>query len=490
MKNLLVEKVESSHFLNFDFTVAVTLPENCTDIPTTQTALKVDVCYESEVIVSDEHDVLDKYLNEDLFEVVSNTNIENNRSGEVTIRLKELSSNLQNRKFVIRFVVWGSGSIPYVGYSNAITTVRYKLKIDEEFSGCKNYVWMKDVGGKDKGIDLDVSLVDKENNLVSNALQRIPLRVELHYQSGVTVQQQDILQLSPDSMLSIGNTGTTRIKCRINEVSSRHQGQLFQVFIAPDVYNYTSLQLQPGEEEQLQQPTAAGIPLLDIGPAKSVPIEVKSKVNTAAVKKRTETVTTTTTTTTLSSGGSSSKLGSGVASRSGSNDSLNVKSISIGNNSGSSSVGVGASVGKAADVSYPTVPPLQSLSSLLKYGSTDLPAALLPIVPNVSNCGVGTESANRTASAKQDGAVQDSAGVEKEASNVPSTTGAVVSVEAAEALVQIAQWAELVNKSMGGIQWTPIGRLGEKNSLTNQPANDVVYNIQNPNAWIQRILSE
>lgn len=262
--NLKVQKVDPYQFVNKNFTIAVVLPDNFPDISrrTSNLPLKVDVCFDEEV---SQFDPLDRNYNPNLVDVVSNTNIDRSRRAVVTLRLKEPSANHNNKKFVIRFTALTlEGEVNSIcGYSIPITVVRFKLKIQEEFADHGSYIWMKDVGGKDKSIDLQVGVVDNNDTFVMN--RRVPLKVALLYASGVLVPQQDILQLSPDSQLLIGQGGFTRIKCRINEVSSRHQGQLFQILISPD-YDLPS-------------------PLADISPARSVPVEVKSKINFSHKRK-------------------------------------------------------------------------------------------------------------------------------------------------------------------------------------------------------------
>uniref|UniRef100_A0A7S3MI57 Uncharacterized protein n=1 Tax=Spumella elongata TaxID=89044 RepID=A0A7S3MI57_9STRA len=263
--NLKVQKIDPYQFVNKCFTIAVVLPDSFPDISRriSNLPLKVDVCFDDESYQSES---LDRSYHPNLVEVVSNTNIDRSRRGLVTLRLKEPSSANSNKKYVIKFTALSleGETTSIVGYSVPIMAVRHKLKISEEFAGHGSYVWMKDVGGKDKSIDLQVGLVDANDSYVLN--RRVPLRVALLYASGTPVPQQDILQLSPDSQLLIAQNGFTRIKCRINEVSSRHQGQLFQILISP--------------ESDLQS-----LSLGDISPAHSVPVEVKSKINFSHKRK-------------------------------------------------------------------------------------------------------------------------------------------------------------------------------------------------------------
>ena len=93
----------------------------------------------------------------------------------------------------------------------------------------------KEEGGKDKCIELQIVLVDAESKQVRN--RKVPLKATLVYYRGqffsqqtiVPVIQQSILALSPESRFMIDENGDGIIKMRINEVSTRHQGQMFQV---------------------------------------------------------------------------------------------------------------------------------------------------------------------------------------------------------------------------------------------------------------------
>ncbi len=263
--NLKVQKIDPFQFVNKSFTIAVALPDSFPDISRriSNMPLKVDVCFDDESYQSES---LDRNYHPNLVEVISNTNIDRSRRGLVTLKIKEPSSAHNNKKYIIKFTALSleGDKSSICGYSVPITTVRHKLRINEEYAGHGSYVWMKDVGGKDKSIDLQVGLVDANDAFVLN--RRVPLRVALLYASGTPVPQQDILQLSPESQLLITQNGFTRIKCRINEVSSRHQGQLFQILISPDS-DLPSLSLS------------------DISPAYSVPVEVKSKINFSHKRK-------------------------------------------------------------------------------------------------------------------------------------------------------------------------------------------------------------
>jgi hypothetical protein len=103
-----------------------------------------------------------------------------------------------------------------------------------------------------------VHLQDCDGQKVRN--RKVPLKVTLCYRNNGVVPQQSILQLSPDTRAVIDeHFGESLIKFRVNEVSTRHQGQMFQVLVAPDL---------------TVAPSAA-----DIMSVFCTPVDVKSKRN-------------------------------------------------------------------------------------------------------------------------------------------------------------------------------------------------------------------
>ena len=151
------------------------------------------------------------------------------------------------------------------GQTMPISIIRYKLKIEEENQ--QQYIWYKDEGGKDKCVELKVYLVDKYGNDIKN--RKVPLKLTLVYAakavpgSDILVNQkvgdQNLLAINSESHMMIDDKPAT-IKLRINEVSNRHQGQLFQVQISPDIDHSHSL--------------------IDIAAETlSIPVDVKSKRN-------------------------------------------------------------------------------------------------------------------------------------------------------------------------------------------------------------------
>ena len=114
-------------------------------------------------------------------------------------------------------------------------------------------LWYKDQGGKENCIELPLSLYDSNNNIVKT--RRVPLKLVMHYESGLVVPRQEFLKiLSPTS---IGETGEVKLRVRIEEVSRGHQKQNFVIRVLPDTVKY---------------------PLNnDISPIDSTPVDVMSK---------------------------------------------------------------------------------------------------------------------------------------------------------------------------------------------------------------------
>lgn len=184
-----------------------------------------------------------------LIDIVENKGIQKNGSAKVSIRFKQLSMEMNKSKFILVFTS-NSPFFPSVR-SIPMYCVNYRLFVTEEFTS--NYVWYKDEGGKDKCIEINVSLRDASGLLVCN--EHVDLGAKLNYCNGEQVLDQDILVVSHDSKRTIDEHGNASIKFRINEVSNRHRGNLFQLVIFAR--------------------TRA-----DISPALCTPVDVKSKRNT------------------------------------------------------------------------------------------------------------------------------------------------------------------------------------------------------------------
>lgn len=165
----------------------------------------------------------------------------------------------ENKKFVIYASIdntTGPGHASYVSpaISEPMLCIRYRLRILEDSIP---EVWYKDEGGRDKCIDLTVTLRDHNNELI--VARKVPLRVTLLYESGHQVLKQDILKINPENKLMIDETGKALLRLRIEDVSKNHQKQLFTVQVVPDT---------------VQHPLNN-----DISPDCCRPLEVRSKRN-------------------------------------------------------------------------------------------------------------------------------------------------------------------------------------------------------------------
>lgn len=201
--------------------------------------------------------------NQGLIDVISCSGIDSTGYGKVQFKVRDISMNHGNKRFCLIF----DGTNPITaqtlrGQTNPFVCVRHKLVIREENQ--TPYAWYKDEGGKDKCIEFQAILIDGNNTIVLGRV--VPLRAVLMYYGGQPVLQQNILTVSPDSRAAIDETGIAKIKLRINEVSNRHRGQLFQVLVSPHFND-------------------------DVSPALSMPVEVRSKRNTTTKRDVTQVVT-------------------------------------------------------------------------------------------------------------------------------------------------------------------------------------------------------
>lgn len=183
--------------------------------------------------------------------------IEKNGIAKFKVSFNDISMSHDNKKFIFRIETQiKSSSMKLLIDSSPITCVNNRLIIDEVNS--QPYVWYKDEGGKDKCIELTVSLKDGSDYLVLD--RKVPLKALLMYApANLPVPQQSILTISPETKMMISETGKIKIKLRVNEVSNRHRGQMFQILISADT----------GQNPQC----------FDISPAVCVAIDVKSKRN-------------------------------------------------------------------------------------------------------------------------------------------------------------------------------------------------------------------
>jgi hypothetical protein len=182
--------------------------------------------------------------------------------GTLRVIFRQLSMNFENRKFVL-CVCLENQTRRDMEATPAQTThffvISQKLVLMEENKSL--YTWRKDEGSKQKCIVYRVSLVDRHGKIVVG--KKVALKLTLLYKSGQIVPHQNIMMVHPDSELMLnGHQEYVVIRVRINEVSTRHMGQPFQVLIEPDI---------------AVMPSTA-----DVCPVLSVPVEVRSKRNNRA----------------------------------------------------------------------------------------------------------------------------------------------------------------------------------------------------------------
>jgi hypothetical protein len=141
------------------------------------------------------------------------------------------------------------------------------------------FVWYKDEGGKDHGIELLISVVDKDNNYCSSGPgsgsgttegEGIPFLLTLHYQNQLETTlspSSGLYSLLPDNNNNSNSnnnnvldrhSGRCLKKLRIHDISKNHQRRLFVIRVAPD------LSKNPSK-------------YIDIASDVSNPIEVRSK---------------------------------------------------------------------------------------------------------------------------------------------------------------------------------------------------------------------
>lgn len=138
--------------------------------------------------------------------------------------------------------------------ANPVIVFKFGLKVIEAHSA--PYIFYKDKGGKDQGIELDIRLVDETDNLVTD--KDILLMPVLLYEGGVKVSDQTILTMSNDKTALRLSQGKTCLKFRINQVSTKHCNQKFCILIT-----------QACREHDFPE----------VAPAISIPVDVRSKKN-------------------------------------------------------------------------------------------------------------------------------------------------------------------------------------------------------------------
>jgi len=176
------------------------------------------------------------------------------KQGSCALKLKvaEASLDHENRSFVVRATCAVDG-VAVETWSEPMKVMRLKLEIEgggvldhdpEEQKKTKDKaaVWYKDEGGREKCIELNVSLHDGRRNLVKD--RNVRLKCVLRYAaSELPVTNQQVLKVWADGGGGAGaaagvletKRGVCRIRARIEDVSKNHQGQSFRIEVAPDV---------------------------------------------------------------------------------------------------------------------------------------------------------------------------------------------------------------------------------------------------------------
>jgi hypothetical protein len=179
-----------------------------------------------------------------------------NGTGTLRITFRSVSMDFENKKFILSFNLQNDVRKVLGTQTQPLFVISNQLVLTEDF--IDTYTWYKDEGGKDKSIEYGVHMIDRQGSRVRG--RKVALMVTFIYLNGHLEPHQNIMTVMPDSKLVIDErSGSAIIRIRINEVSTRHQGQLFQVLISPDI--------------------AVGPSNADVCPVTSVAVDVKSKRN-------------------------------------------------------------------------------------------------------------------------------------------------------------------------------------------------------------------
>lgn len=114
------------------------------------------------------------------------------------LKLKLMETSLSagnNRAFIIRACIEGVAET----ISKPIMCFKYRLKVTN--IDVIPEVWYKDDIGRDKGIEVNVSLVNFSGSVIIN--KRIPLKPTLMYSDNTKVAKQEIMFIAPDSRLTL-----------------------------------------------------------------------------------------------------------------------------------------------------------------------------------------------------------------------------------------------------------------------------------------------
>jgi len=147
-------------------------------------------------------------------------------------RFKESSLHHDNKKFRLRVRATGNfAGLVEPAVSKPISVIKYKLHVENELP--KQF--FKDQGGRERRMELRVQLKDAYDKPV-RLPKPMPLVAQLCYEKthDLVPNQHDILKFK-HAEPKIGRDGQATILFRIEEVSSRHQRQNFQMYITPDI---------------------------------------------------------------------------------------------------------------------------------------------------------------------------------------------------------------------------------------------------------------
>mmetsp|Transcript_3435 Transcript_3435/g.8158 ORF Transcript_3435/g.8158 Transcript_3435/m.8158 type:complete len:730 (-) Transcript_3435:500-2689(-) len=132
--------------------------------------------------------------------------------------------------------------------TSPIHLVNYKIRLsmEEEWET----VWYKDEGGRDKSMEVYASIYDKDGQLKIG--EQIVLQPVLCYKvenGGPThtpVGNQDVLRILGSNKIVVDkDTGRTRIRFRVEDVSKNHQGQDFLLKVGPESKSKTFRDIAP-----------------------------------------------------------------------------------------------------------------------------------------------------------------------------------------------------------------------------------------------------
>ncbi|CAM9293819.1 unnamed protein product [Phaeothamnion confervicola] len=350
------------------------------------------------------------------------------RTGSGRLRLMVADDQtVQRRRFQLRIDPVGREDIEGA-FSEKMTVVRNRLQIEESMESPIPSQWFKDEGGRENCVELRVMLRDANQMTVRR--RTVPLKLVLLYESLQRVHNQDILKLSPDSKLAIGEDGTANLRVRIEEVSKNHQKQAFRIKVEPDVQ---------------EQPLS-----VDISSAVSRPILVLSK----RIPKRAKDG---------SGGGNGKRVGSqkrGGGGGGGSGGSGDV--AGGGGGMGMGGMGGGGAMGL----------PMSAVAGVGQFMSG-------------MGGGLGPPPGSIIGGPPGGGAVET---VDFSALNTPQPPIDINSITMYDALKSVIQWTGKVVNGLQEVQWQLLGYERKPDGSTNHERP--LYSIPNPNATIGLIIRQ